>query len=89
MSEAKSLTGKLGAVGRRLHVQRVSLVIEAVENPVTALEMPGQSLAGAVDEDGGVGAVTGGECCDCDFVSVLARSLVFLGDRSTLMECTR
>lgn len=75
--KASPLTGKLGAVGCRLHVQRVSLVIEAVEDPVTALEMPGQSLAGAVDKDGGVGAVTGGECRDYDFIVVLARTLCF------------
>ncbi|KAM0800324.1 hypothetical protein BDR22DRAFT_852589 [Usnea florida] len=55
---------ELGAIGRGLHVQGVSLVAEAVKYPVTAVEMASQSLAGAVDEDGGIGAVARGECGD-------------------------
>ena len=59
------LTRKLGAIGRGLHVQGVSLVAEAVKDPVTAVEMASQSLAGAVDEDGGICAVARGKCGDC------------------------
>lgn len=59
------LRRKLGALGCRIHVEGVSLVVEAGEDPAIAVEMSGQSLDGTVYEDCGISAVTGGEAADC------------------------